>query len=60
MNALILDTSPARLALDRADAAYTLAVSAASRTGNWTDVQAARDAVHQARAALTQTEQEQA
>lgn len=56
MNALIVDTSPARLALDRADAAYTLAVGKAVRDGSWPDVRKAREKVHQARAALKEAE----
>lgn len=52
MNPLILNTSPARLALDRADAAYTLAVQQAAGGGDWGHVNAAAQAVHQARAAL--------
>jgi hypothetical protein len=54
MNTLIIDTSPARAALDRAEAAYTAAVSAAAGHGDWGHVRQAAEAVHQARAALTQ------
>ena len=49
-----------RADLVRADAAYTLAVQTASRSGTWVFVQASAQAVHQARAALTTAEQEQA
>ena len=56
MNSLIVDRSPARAVLDRADAAYTQAVQDAVRTRDWAPVQAAAAAVHQARAALTPTE----
>ena len=56
MNALIVDRSPARAALDAADNAYTQAVQEAVRTRDWGPVQAAAAAVHQARAALTHPE----
>lgn len=59
MNALIVDTSPARLALDRADAAYTLAVEKAAHDGGWPDVRKAGAKVHQARAALKEAEDHQ-
>ena len=48
-----------RADLAQADAAYTLAVQTASRSGTWVFVQAAAQAVHQARAALTTAEQDQ-
>ena len=48
-----------RADLDAADAAYTLAVQTASRSGTWVFVQAAAQAVHQARNALTTAEQDQ-
>ena len=48
-----------RAALVRADAAYTLAVQHAARSGYWGTAQAAAHAVHQARAALTTAEQDQ-
>lgn len=44
---------------DRADAAYTQAVQHASRTGDWSGVQPAAHAAHQARSALKQTEEGQ-
>lgn len=49
----------ARAELDRADAAYTLAVQTASRSNQWAFVQAAAEAVHQARAALKEAEDHQ-
>jgi hypothetical protein len=52
VNALVLDTRPARLALDRAEDAYTAAVRDAAHTGNWNPVQHAAEVVHHARAAL--------
>jgi hypothetical protein len=54
MNTLIVDSSPARQALDAADAAYTLAVQVAAGGGDWGHVSHAASVVHQARAALTQ------
>jgi hypothetical protein len=54
MNALIVDSSPARAALDKAEDDYTAAVRDAAHTGNWCHVAPAAAAVHQARAALTQ------
>lgn len=53
MNTLIVDTSPARAALDAAEAAYTLAVQVAAGGGDWGHVGQAATVVHQARAALT-------
>jgi hypothetical protein len=58
MNTLIIDLSPARAALDRADAAYTLAVQVAAGGGDWGHVSQAAEATHQARAALTHAEKE--
>ena len=49
-----------RADLVRADAAYTLAVQHAARDHDWGHAQTAAQAVHQARNALTQAEQEQA
>ena len=48
-----------RADLVRADAAYTLAVQHAAQTRDWGHTQAAAQAVHQARNALTTAEQEQ-
>lgn len=52
-------TDALRAELDRADAAYTLAVQTASRTNNWSGVQPAAHAAHQARAALKEAEDHQ-
>jgi hypothetical protein len=54
VNALIIDRSPARAALDRAEEVWRDAVqAAASGHGDWGHARQAGEAVHQARAALT-------
>lgn len=53
MDAQTISPSPARTALDRAEAAWTLAVQeAASGHGDWGHARQAGEIVHQARAAL--------